>query len=163
MAITQNYNLGGLNLFLNPLLKKDGEAIRAVNVQSSSFGAKTKRTGYSTFLGTADGSAVNSLFSWTQDDGSLFLYRASGAGLYHSVEGTGEWTMSGAGTITAGSAVGHAVSANVLIVGDGKGSTRHSTNGTSFTNTTLAPVASQFTQYQGRIYRRRSGNIRLRR
>lgn len=145
-------NIGGLNQYTNPAIPRTGELTRAVNVTSDKFGAKKKRSGYITFLGTADGSAVNSLFSWTKADGSLFVYRASGSALYHSVGGTGAWTLSGNGTITAGNHVGYAVLNDTLIVGDGAGSTRHSTNGTSFTNTTLAPVSEHFEQFQNRIY-----------
>jgi hypothetical protein len=72
--------------------------------------------------------------------------------LYYSTQGTGEWTICGNGTISAGSHVGYAVLDNTLIVCDGAGSTRHTTSGTSFTNTTLAPVAVDLAQYQNRIY-----------
>jgi len=46
----------------------------------------------------------------------------------------------------------HTVLDNTLMICDGAGSTRHSTNGTSFTNTTLAPVAVDLVEYQNRIY-----------
>lgn len=145
-------SINGLNLYTNPAIPRSGELTRAVNVTSNHFGSKKKRPGYTTFLGTADGSAVNSLFSWTKDDGSLYLYRASGSALYHSVEGTGAWTLSPNGTISPGKHVGYAVLNNTLILGDGVGSTRHTTNGTSFTNTTLAPVSEDFEQFQNRVY-----------
>jgi len=146
-------NIGGLNTFLNPLDQKDGELIYALNVDSNPYGAKTKRHGYISFLGTADGSTPTTLFSWTKNDGTTeFLYRASGSSLYHSLQGTGAWTLSGGGTISAGAHVGHSVLDNTLICGDGVGSTRHTTNGTSFTNTTLAPVAEFFAQFQNRIF-----------
>jgi len=146
------YNIGGINTYTNPFLHKDGEPITCVNMVSDPYGAKTKRTGYSTFLGTPDTAQVNSLFSWTNDSGSLTLYRASGSALYYSVGGTGAWTLPSNGTISNGARVGHAVLNNTLILGDGVGSTRHSTSGTAFTNTNLAPIASSFEQYQGRIY-----------
>jgi len=152
MPTVRATNIGGLNLYINPLLVEEGSLIRSVNVDSYPYGAKTKRVGYATFQGTADGSAVTSLFSWTKNDGSLFVYRASGSKLYHSVGGTGAWTTSGNGTITAGNHVGYAVLGDTLIVGDGSGSTRHSTNGTSFTDTTLAPIGEHFAQFQNRIY-----------
>lgn len=146
-------NIAGLNLYVNPLTNAEGSLIRSVNLDSSQYGVKSKRKGYATYLGTADGSAVNSLFNWTQADGStMFNYRASGSSLYYSAQGTGAWTLCGNGTITAGAKVRAAVLDNTLIICDGAGSTRHTTNGTSFTNTTLAPIATDLFQYQNRIY-----------
>jgi len=146
-------NISGLNLYLNPLLKSDGELLRAVNVESYPLGAKRKRSGYIKYLGTADGSAPTTLFSWTKNDGTtLFNYRASGTQLYYSKQGTAAWAACGNGGLGAGAHVGHAVLDDTLIIGDGVGSTRHTTNGTSFTNTTLAPVGEFFAQYQNRIY-----------
>jgi hypothetical protein len=146
-------NLGGLNTYVNPLGIGDGTLLRAVNVDSYPYGAKTKRGGYETYLGTPDVSQVNTLFNWTKNDGSTFFnYRASGTKLYFSVQGTGAWTVCGNGTISSGAHIGHAVLDDTLIICDGAGSTRHTTSGTSFTNTTLAPVAVDLAQYQGRIY-----------
>lgn len=145
---------GGVNTYVSPV-QGDGQLIHAVNVVSFPYGAKTKRSGYSTFLGTADGSAVNSLFSFPNignDSTKTNLFRASGSALYHSVQGTGAWTLSGNGTISAGSHFGAAILDNVLIGGDGVGSTRYSTNGTSFVDGTLAPIGEHFEQYQNRIY-----------
>lgn len=145
--------ISGLNLYVNPLSLQSGELIRAVNVQSTPFGGKTVRPGYETFLGTADGSAVTSLFSWYKNDGTtFFLYRTSGSSLYSSAQGTGAWTITENGTISPGARFGHTVLDNTLIGGDGMGSTRHTTSGTSFSNTTLAPIASEFEQYQNRVY-----------
>lgn len=145
--------ISGLNLYINPLLRQPGELIRGLNVTSTPYGAKTVRPGYTPFLGTADGSAVTSLFSWYKNDGTtFFLYRTSGSSLYSSAQGTGPWTLTGNGTISPGARFGYAVLDNTLIGGDGVGSTRHTTNGTSWTNTTLAPIASEFDQYQNRIY-----------
>lgn len=144
-------NLGGLNTYLNPLIKNDGELLTCVNMDSYPYGAKTKRQGYTTFLGTADGSTVTDLFSWEKNNGDLLVYRVSNNKLYSSTEGTGAWTQTGNGTLSA-SRVGYAVLDNTLILGDGVGSTRHTTSGTSFTNTTLAPVGEFFAQYQNRIY-----------
>jgi hypothetical protein len=152
MPTQRIYNIPGVNVYVNPVAKKDNEPIYSVNMVSEPYGAKTKRSGYITYLGTANGSAVTDLFSWTKNDGSLFVYRNSGGRLYHSIEGTGAWTISGNGTVTAGNHVGYAVLNDTLIVGDGAGSTRHSTNGTSFTDTTLAPVGQYFEEYQRRIY-----------
>lgn len=152
MPVARTNNLGGLNLYVNPLLQKDGDLIHAVNVDSYPYGAKTRRPGITTHLGTADGSAVTGLFSWTTNSGSLNLYRTSGSSLYYSIQGTGAWTLAGNGTIAPGGHVGAAVLDNTLIVGEAAGSTRHTTNGTAFTNTTLAPVGEYLAQYHNRIY-----------
>jgi len=80
------------------------------------------------------------------------LFRASGSALYYSTQGTGAWTLAGNGTISVGSHFGAAILDNVFIGGDGVGSTRYTTDGTSFTNATLAPPAQYFEQYQNRIY-----------
>lgn len=156
MPTVRILNTSGLNLYLNPLLKGEGESarvVRAINVDSYPYGAKQKRPGYETYLGTPDISHVTSLFSWTKDDGTtMFTYRASGSALYYSLQGTGAWTLAGNGTITNGAHVGYAILGNTLIVGDGGGSTRHTTNGTAFTNTTLAPIGEHFSMFQNRIY-----------
>lgn len=159
MALTRARNFRGINLYINPLTLIDSDEsggvdlLRAVNVDTYPYGAKVKRQGYVTHLGTADGSAVKSLFSWTKNDGTTqFLYRASGSSLYYSIQGTGAWTLAGNGTITAGNHVGYAILDNTLILGDGAGSTRHTTDGTSFTNTTLAPIGEFFEEYGRRIY-----------
>jgi hypothetical protein len=156
MAQSQRYEISGfngINLFVNPLQQNKGDLIRAVNVTSDQYGSLVKRPGYSTYLGTPDGSAPQSLFSFYRNDGSTFYnYRASGSVLYSSAQGTGAWTVTGNGTIGAGAHVGAAILDNTMIVGDGVGSTRHSTDGTSFTNTTLAPIGEFFEQYQNRIH-----------
>lgn len=146
-------SIAGLNLYVNPLAKADGELIRAVNVKSDPYGAKKKRFGYSTYLGTPNTDQINTLFTWRKDDGSTFYnYRASGEGLYYSTQGTGTWTIAGNGTITDGSHIGQAVLDDTLTVCDGAGSTRYTTDGTSFTNGTLAPIAVDLAEYQNRIY-----------
>lgn len=153
MNIQRFQNIGGLNFYVNPLLKNDGEVIKALNVTSDYYGAKTKRPGYSTYLGTPDASTVNTLFSWNKMDGTtIYNYRASGSSLYYSVQGTGAWTLCGNGTISNGAHVGYAVLGDTLTVCDGVGSTRYTTDGTSFTNGTLAPVAVDVAEYQGRIF-----------
>lgn len=153
MAQGQIFNLQGLNLSFNPLLQPTGQFTRLINVDNYPVGALTKRAGYTTLLGTPDLSTINSLFDWHQQNGTTFyLYRKSGGTLYSSVQGTGAWTITGNGTFTAGSAVGHGVLGNAMIVGDGTTATRHTTTGTSFTNTTLAPAAAQFADYSGRMY-----------
>ena len=150
----------GINSFLNPLLK-DGLLIHAVNVKSDGYGFKTKRTGYSPFLGTADGAQVQSLHAFPNignDSTKVNLFRASGSAVYHSIQGTGAWTLSGNGTISPATHFGGAILENTFIGGDGVGSTRWSTNGTSFVNGTLAPVAEHFEQYGGRIYASGTGS-----
>lgn len=147
------HSINGLNLRISPFLQGEGQILRALNVERDSIGAYRKRSGYVTLLGTPDTSQINTLFSWTRNDGtSLYLYRASGGTLYHSVNGTGAWTVSGNGTISAGAHFGHTVLDDVLIGGDGTAATRHSTNGTSFTDTTSAPLAELFEEYQGRVF-----------
>jgi len=150
------FSLKGQETYTNPVLS-DGRLIHSLNVVSSPYGGKSKRPGYAAFLGTPDNAQVQSLFSFTNINnvGTAFnLMRASGSSVYYSVQGTGAWTLAGNGTITNGGHFGMAIGngGTVLIGGDGVGSTRHSTNGTSFTNTTLAPVSEYFLDYQGRMY-----------
>lgn len=153
MANIKVTTLAGVNTYLNPLLKGDGELLKSVNMDSYPYGAKTKRAGYITYLGTPDTDQVNNLFNWTRNDGTTqFNYRASGSALYYSLQGTGAWTLAGNGTIGDGAYVDHAVQDDVLVICDGVGSTRHTTNGTSFTDTVLAPVGVSLEQYQQRIY-----------
>ena len=60
--------------------------------------------------------------------------------------------------MTAASHVGNIVLDNVIILGDGTAATRHSVGttagaaGTSFTNTSGAPLAEHFSEYQGRVW-----------
>lgn len=146
-------NLSGINLKVNPLNLKDGDMLRCVNVVNDFYGAKKKRPGYITYLGTPDNNQVNSLFNWTRNDGTTFWnYRYSGSILYYSTQGTGAWTVCGNGTMTNAARIGNAVLEDTMIIGDGAAATRHTTNGTSFTNTTSAPIANYFTDYQNRIW-----------
>lgn len=151
MPQSAQFNLQGIDLYRNPL-NSEGYFIKAVNVDSYPYGGVTKRPGYTTFLGT-NGSAVTDIFQYLQYD-SNFLFAKRGNVLYYYdvTVGTGDWAVCGNGTFTATSNIGHAVLENVLIIGDGVGSTRHTTNGTSFTNTSGAPIAGDFEQYQQRIY-----------
>lgn len=149
----QVFNLQGLNLSLSPLVQPSGQFTRLVNVDNYPIGALTKRAGYSPLLGTPDVQTVTTLFDWHMQNGTQFyLYRVSDSKIYSSLQGTGSWTITGNGTVASGSAVGHGVLGAVLMAGDGIGSTRHTTTGTSWTNTTLAPPAAQFTDYSGRMY-----------
>lgn len=153
MAIDRVYNLGELQLKVSPFLQQKGSLLRSLNVEQDSIGAYRKRSGYTTYLGTPDNSQVNSLFSWTKNDGTtLHTYRYSGSVLHYSTQGTGAWTPCGAGTFTTNSKIGYAVLDDTMIVGDGTAVTRHTSSGTSFTTTSGAPLSSQFVDYQGRIY-----------
>src|SRR3972149_5720010 len=153
MAETTIFNLEGLNLRVSPLLQGNGQILRVLNVTRDSIGAYKKRPGYVTLLGTPDNSQIQSLWSWETSPGSVNVYRASGTTLYHSVNGTGAWTASGNGTITAGTQVFNGVTADTMLIGQRGGTTRHSTTGTSFTDTTGAPTqAIGFAEYQGRAW-----------
>ena len=145
--------MGGIDLYINPLLQKDGSLLRAVNVERDNIGGWKRRPGYISYLGTANGSQVNSLWSWLRNDGTTnYVYRFSGGIVYSSLNGTGTWTITGNGTLTAGARVGHAIVDDVMIIGDGTAATRHSTDGTSFTNTTSAPLAALWDEFQGRVW-----------
>lgn len=153
MSKLTTFSLPSLDLRLSPFLQKQGAVLRALNVERDSIGAYKKRPGYVSFLGTPDNSQVNTLFSWIQNDGvSNFVYRASGNILYHSLAGTGAWTVSGNGTISSGGHFGQAVLDNTLIGGDGTLASRHTTNGTSFTSTSGAPLAEHWAEFQGRAW-----------
>jgi hypothetical protein len=142
-------DIGGLNLRVSPF--NHNGLLRAVNVTTDQIGAKVKRPGYTTHLSSL-GTQVQTLFNWTRNNGTQFWnYCFAGGTLHYSTQGTGAWTVCGNGTFT-GTHVGCAVLNDVLIAGDGVGSTRHSSDGTSFTNTTLAPASEQFEEYQGRIW-----------
>ncbi len=148
-------NIQGLNLYVNPLsnLGQDGQVLRAVNVDSSPYGAKNKRSGYGTFTAGSFTTQVIDLFSWTPDAGTTpYIYAVAGGSLFYSVNGTSAWTIAGNGTLTVGSHVGHSVLKNTLIISQNGGTTRHSTTGTSFTDTSLAPAGEFLEQYQNRIY-----------
>lgn len=149
-------NFGGINTQVNPLQLQDGNVVQSLNVTSQPFGAVTKRPGYTTFLTTVDGSAVQTLFGWWRQNGTqMNLYRASGNKLYYSLQGTGAWTQTGgdqSGTISPGAHFGHAVLNDVMAGGDGFGSSRYSTDGTSFTSIANAPVSQFWLQYQQRGY-----------
>ena len=166
MSKVRIFNLGAINLKVSPFLTKEGDLIRAVNVERDMVGAWKKRPGYISYLGTPDNSQITSLFSWTQNDGTTLLtYRKSGSILYYSTGGTGAWTVAGGGTLTANSHVGYTVLDNTLILGDGTAPTRHSVGttagaaGTAFTNTSGAPLAEHFIPYQGRVYAARGTSV----
>jgi len=153
MAEYPIYNLESLNLRVSPFLQGSGQILRALNVTRDSIGAYKKRPGYITFLGTPDNSQINSLWSWETSPGSVNVYRQSGSILYHSINGTGAWTTSANGSITNGTQVHHGVTADTMLVGQQGGTTRHTTNGTGFTDTSGAPTeALGFEEYQGRMW-----------
>jgi hypothetical protein len=154
MAKSQIITPGSLNLAVNPLLHKEGDMIRCLNVENDQFGAKKKRPGYTTYLGTSpNGSAIQDLSSWHNNTGTQFWnYNLAGGLLYYSTQGTGDWTICGNGTLDSGGTLTTAVNEDTLLVGDGVSATRHTTNGTSFTNTTSAPIAVDMEEYQQRIY-----------
>lgn len=146
------YQTSGINTYVNPLLQ-DGGMIHAVNVVSFPYGAKTKRTGYSAFLGTPDASQVTSLLDFHRNDGTTFnLFRASGTSLYYSLQGTADWALAGSVPIANGAHFGYAILDNVLIGGDGINTTKYTTDGTTFATVPLAPISEFFEQYQNRIY-----------
>ena len=147
------FNLQGLNLKVNPFLQQEGELLRAINVDTAQIGAKVKRPGYSKLLGTPENSTVTTIFDWHLGNGTQFwLYRQAAGKLYYSTQGTGAWALCGNGTFTSGGHLGHAVLEDTMIVGDGTIATRHTTNGTSFSDTTSAPKASTFAEFQQRIW-----------
>ena len=150
------FNLAGLNLKMSPYLQQEGEMSQCVNMETDMLGAKKKRPGYTTYLGTPDNNRINTLFNYTTNSGTQFWnYRFSvgAAGtLYYSTQGTGAWTVCGGGTFAGGGSMGYANTEDTLIIGNGVDATRHSTNGTSFTNTSSAPIAGYFTDFQNRIY-----------
>ncbi len=147
--ITRLINVPGVNIRINPLA--GDQVVYALNVTTEQIGAKIKRPGYTTYLGSL-GTQVQNLFNWTRNSGTQFWnYNFCGGTLFYSTQGTGAWTVCGNGTF-AGNHVGHTVLNDVMIAGDGVGSTRHSSNGTSFTNTSAAPIAEFFENYQGRVY-----------
>src|SRR3990167_8080713 len=151
---TKIYNIGGLNLAVNPMLLQDGDLLRSVNVESDQFGAKRKRPGYVTYLGTSpNGSTVQGLFNWTRNNGTQFWnYNFAGGLLYSSQQGTGAWTITGNGTFNSSGTITNAVLEDTLCVSDGVGSVFTTTNGTSFTAVSASPVAVSLEEYHQRIY-----------
>lgn len=153
---TRVYNLQGKQLKVSPLLTNNGELLRCLNFENNLIGAKTKRPGYTTFLDTANGSPVLDLWSWTKEDGtSTFVYKNAGGRIYYWDAGIGTgtaWVSAGAGTITAGNHMGHAVLADTMFMSQVGGTTRHTTSGTSFTDTTGAPKGQFLASYQNRIH-----------
>ena len=152
MGIVRSVNLGGVNVKSNPL-GNSGELLRAVNVDPYHIGAWKRRPGVITYLGTPDNASVSCMFNFSNNTGTQFWnHRVSGGSVYYSTQGTGAWTICGNGTLGAGAFTSPAVLENTMLIGDGTANTRHTTNGTSFTDTTNAPKAPFFAQYQNRIW-----------
>lgn len=158
MAIVRNFNLGGLNLKLNPLIHKEGDFIRCINVDNDLFGAKKRRGGYTTYLNNPDSQPVTQLFDWHRNDGTTFWnYRVSSNIIYYSTQGTGNWLPCGNGTMAAGT-VGYAVGfdnatrTDIMVVGDGVGTGLYTTSGTSFVNSGSIPIGAHMADFQGRVW-----------
>lgn len=147
-------DIGGINTYVNPLSQPDGNVIHCLNLDSNPLGGKKKRQGYSTFLNNPTSDTVNSLFSWTKNDGTtLWVYMASGTSVYSSQQGTGNWTACSNGGITSGAAVTYAMLDDNMIIGDANGTMKYTTDGTTFTDIGAAPVGGHHpVEYQGRIY-----------
>lgn len=154
MAELTKRDIGGINTYLNTIASEDGVVLHCVNLDTNPMGGKRKRMGYGTYLGTADGEEVNNLFNWTMNDGTTFFnYRASGSSLYYSVQGTGAWTLAANGTIADGAHVTNTILDNTLVVADGVGTMKYTTDGTTFSDMAGAPVgACSLAEFQGRIY-----------
>ncbi len=155
MAELTKRDIGGINTYINPINADDGNVIHCVNLDNNPLGGVRKRQGYETYLGTANGIEVNSLFNWTMPDGTtMFNYRASGSVLYYSTQGTGAWTPCIDGTIANGAHVDHATLDRSLFIADGAGTLRYTQNGTEFSRITSAGPngASLVSDFQGRMY-----------
>lgn len=151
---TPVYQLSSLNLKLNPLLLQEGQMIRSLNVDSFPLGAKTKRSGYGTYLGTMpNGSVVQDLANFTRNNGTQFWnYAYAGGLLYSSQQGTGAWTITGGGTFSAAGTLCAAVSNDTFFISDGVGTIVSSTDGTSFAAVAAAPIAVGLQHFQDRLY-----------
>ena len=146
--------LSGLNLKVNPLVINPGEMIRCINMETDYVGGKKKRPGYGTYQAGSLGTTVTKMFTWRKNNGTQFWnYACAGGSLFYSTQGTGAWTICGGGTLTNGARPGNVdIQGTLMMIGDGTAATRHTTNGTSFTNTTSAPASNQFVDYQNRVY-----------
>lgn len=149
----QYFDIGGVDTYNSPTMPtKDGVLLHSLNMESFPAHGKRKRVGYGDYLGTLP-AQVNSMWQFQKNNGTQFWnYAAAGSRIYYSIQGTGAWTIAVNGTIANNAHVGQAILNDTMIIGDGIGSTRHTTTGTAFTDTTLAPIAPFFTQYQGRIH-----------
>lgn len=146
-------NFGGINTKISPLLQPEGSLLTCVNLDSDPIGAKTKRGGIEPFLNNPDNSQINNIFNFSAGTHN-YLYRMSGSTCYYAdLNNLGTaWIPMGNGTFDGGGRLGNTVLYDTMIVGNGIGSTRHTTNGTAFTDTDLAPLARFWTQNFGRVY-----------
>lgn len=152
MATIRNFNLQGLQLGLSPFQQAEGQFTRLVNVDPFPVGAMTKRAGYGTTFSSLGGT-INNLWDWHKANGTEFnLYSMAGGTVFYSSQGTADWAVAGNGTMTNGAYVGFGILEETMMIGDGTVPSRHTTDGTSFTNTAGAPVAFDFQDYQGRMY-----------
>lgn len=153
--IKRIYNLGGKQLKVSPLLANDGELLRCENFDDDFYGAKKKRPGYVTFLDITNDYAPTNMWSWTKEDGtSTFVYANFGGNLCYYNAGIGTsaaWVTCGNGTVGT-TPIGYAVLADTLFISQLGGTTRHSTTGTSFSDTTGAPKGEFLASYQNRIH-----------
>src|SRR3990172_939318 len=154
MPESRVYGISGINLKVQPLNHKEGDLLRSVNSETFPVGAKRKRPGYTTYLGTMpNGSAVQGLFNFSRNNGTQFWnYAFAGGLLYYSQQGTGDWSISGGGTFSPAGTITHAVLEDTLCVSDGVGSVFNTTTGTSFSGAAASPVAVSLEEYHQRIY-----------
>ncbi len=152
MPTINSYNNAGLNQQLNPVLQKPGEFIQLINVDSQPFGAKTKRAGYTTYLNDLN-SRIDTLFTWRKENGTQFWnYAVAGGSVFYSTQGTGDWAICGNGTVTDGT-ITHDSVIDTLFITAPTGTTRHTTSGTDFTDTSGAPTNGVgVVEYQSRIW-----------
>lgn len=143
-------NTTGINTYINPLLQ-DGQLIHCNNFVSFPFGAKTKRAGFS-LEGTINTGTVTALWNFPRSDGTTY-YGQLGSLVYCSNTGFDSLgTIVTNGTVSATTTVGYSFLGDTMVIGDGVGSTKYSTNGGTFVDMGLAPIAKHFEQYQNRIY-----------
>lgn len=156
MAKYRVFNLGGKQLKVSPFLTNAGDMVRCVNMDTDYVGAKTKRSGYVTYLNNINDCPVTDMFTWARNDGTTFynyalIQNVGVTELYYSAQGTGNWSACGGGTLS-GDHLGRTVLADTLFIGDGVGTIKFTTNGTSFATGTAAPIGEHLATYQNRVY-----------
>lgn len=146
-------NIGGINTKISPLLKPDDALLSCVNMDSDYIGGKTKRAGLELFLNNPDASQVNNVYEFEAGTYHTLIRMSGTVAYYYDINNPGTaWTPMGNGTFSGGGRLGATTMYDTMIVGNGLDATRHTTNGTSFTNTSLAPLAKFFTNNFGRVY-----------
>lgn len=146
------FNLSGLNLKVQPLLLQDGQCLQCVNYDPLYIGAKTKRQGYVAFLDQIDSDEVKSLIYHHKADGTKFLLRVSGKKIYKWAFSGDTWGTAVKSNLTTGLRMGHVSYDDTLCLGNGTDNSMHTTDGSSFTDTSGAPKAKYWTQWKRRIY-----------